>query len=130
MSSSFASGTKSLINGERLSVRLPRRMVAICVSEPIGFDLPRRTLSTPAMNVVATAPRPGVIIPSRPVAGAIDLGGLPERDLDGDNFLLRCNYDCARRGAGLVAVFGDAGLVAVDSLIMRIGVASMRFVMR
>src|SRR5204863_6514189 len=82
------------------------------------------------MNVVATAPRPGVIIPSRPVAGAIDLGGLPERDLDGDNFLLRCNYDCARRGAGLVAVFGDAGLVAVDSLIMRIGVASMRFVMR
>src|SRR6185295_3749873 len=51
-------------------VRLPRRLAAICGSEPIGLDLPRRTLSTPAMNVVATAPRPGVRIPSRPVAGA------------------------------------------------------------
>ena len=31
-----ASGTKSLISGLRLSVRLPRRIVPICVSEPIG----------------------------------------------------------------------------------------------
>ena len=37
MSSSSASGTKSLISGERFSVRLPRRIVAICVSEPIGL---------------------------------------------------------------------------------------------
>ena len=59
MSSSSASGTKSLISGDRFSVRLPRRIVAICVSEPIGLRLPRRMLSTPAMNVVATAPRPG-----------------------------------------------------------------------
>jgi hypothetical protein len=44
-------------------------MVAICVSDPIGFERPRRTLSTPAMNVVATAPRPGVSTPSFPEAG-------------------------------------------------------------
>ncbi|MDP9179959.1 MAG: hypothetical protein M3O61_20010 [Gemmatimonadota bacterium] len=50
-------------------------MVAIWVSEPIGFENPRRTLSTPAMNVVATAPSPGVRIPSFPVAGA---GGTEE----------------------------------------------------
>ena len=71
MSSSFASGTKSLIRGDRFSVRLPSRMVAICVNDPIGFDFPRRMLSTPAMNVVATAPNPGVRIPSVPVAGAM-----------------------------------------------------------
>ena len=35
-----------------------------------GFEYPRRTLSTPAMNVVATAPSPGVSMPSLPVAGA------------------------------------------------------------
>src|SRR6185369_1081468 len=69
MSSSAASGTKSLISGERFSVRLPRRIVAIWVSDPIGCVWPRRTLSTPAMKVVATAPSPGVMIPSLPVAG-------------------------------------------------------------
>jgi hypothetical protein len=87
MSSSLASGTKSLIRGARLSVRFPSRIVAICVSEPIGLERPRRMLSTPAMNVVATAPSPGVRMPSRPVAGAIDLGALPEDDLA--NFFLR-----------------------------------------
>ena len=59
MSSSRASGTKSLISGERLSVRLPSRMVPIWVRLPIGFASPRRAASTPAMNVVATAPMPG-----------------------------------------------------------------------
>jgi len=38
MSSSEARGTNSLINGARFSVRLPRRIVAIWVSEPIGFE--------------------------------------------------------------------------------------------
>src|SRR6476646_2811976 len=57
------------MSGERLSVRFPRRIVAICVSEPMGLDSPRRMLSTPAMKVVATAPRPGVRTPRRPVAG-------------------------------------------------------------
>src|SRR5665213_1471491 len=76
-SSSLASGTKSLISGARFSVRLPSRMVAVCVIDPIGFASPRRILSTPAMNVVATAPRPGVRIPSLPEAGAIlDEAGL------------------------------------------------------
>ena len=37
MSSSAASGTNSLIFGERFSVRLPRRIVPICVSDPMGL---------------------------------------------------------------------------------------------
>ena len=40
MSSSAASGTKSLISGLRSSVRLPRRIVPIWVSEPIGWPMP------------------------------------------------------------------------------------------
>ena len=51
------------------SVRLPRRMVPICVSEPMGLAMPWRTASTPAMSVVQTAPIPGIMIPSFPVAG-------------------------------------------------------------
>ena len=70
-SSSPASGTNSLIFGERPSVRLPRRTVPICVSEPIGFARPLRIASTPATNVVATAPMPGIITPSFPFAGWI-----------------------------------------------------------
>src|SRR5215208_8328795 len=84
MSSSWASGTKSLMSGARFSVRLPSRIVAIWVSDPIGFECPRRMLSTPAMNVVATAPRPGVMIPSLPVAG---------RGVDGASEPEPCTYD-------------------------------------
>ena len=65
-----AKGTKSLISGELLSVRLPSRMVPICVSEPIGFASPRRTASTPEIIVVATAPMPTTITPNFPFAGA------------------------------------------------------------
>src|SRR5712692_9854650 len=68
---SSASGTNFLMSGERASVRLPRRMVPICVSDPTGWDLPRRTSSTPAMKVVLTAPMPGSRTPSFPLAGAI-----------------------------------------------------------
>src|ERR1700684_289931 len=74
MSSSLASGTNSLIFGVRLSVRLPRRIVPSCVSEPTGADSPRRTSSTPAMKVVLTAPIPGVRTPSRPLGEAIFTG--------------------------------------------------------
>jgi hypothetical protein len=42
-----------------------------CVSDPIGADIPRFTASTPAMNVVVTAPIPGINTPSFPFAGAI-----------------------------------------------------------
>src|SRR5262245_14377470 len=73
-SSSGASGTTSLIFGERPSVRLPRRTVPICVSEPIGFAKPLRMASTPAMVVVLTAPRPTSRTPSLPRAGAISTG--------------------------------------------------------
>src|ERR1700682_3493077 len=68
---SSASGTNFLMSGERASVRLPRRMVPICVSDPTGCDLPLRTSSTPAMKVVLTAPKPGSSTPSFPLAGAI-----------------------------------------------------------
>src|SRR2546423_13393428 len=81
-SSSSASGTKSLIRGDRLSVRLPNRIVAICVSDPIGLESPRRMLSTPAMNVVATAPSPGVRMPSLPVAGRIEERALEDALLE------------------------------------------------
>src|SRR3954454_25205039 len=105
MSSSFANGTNSLISGALFSVLLPSLIVAICVSEPIGFERPRRMLSTPAMNVVATAPSPGVRIPRRPVAGAIDLGTSPEDDLA--NFYLRRVYDFARRLADMLAALDE-----------------------
>src|SRR5512142_2154185 len=39
----------------------------------MGSPTPRRTASTPAMNVVATAPRPTVSTPTRPPAGLISL---------------------------------------------------------
>ena len=69
-----AKGTKSLMSGERPSVRLPRRMVPIWVSEPMGWPMPALMASTPAITVVATAPMPGMRTPSLPVAGAMDLG--------------------------------------------------------
>src|SRR5438552_3439673 len=71
MSSRRAMGTNSLIRGERLSVRLPRRTVPIWVRLPMGRERPVRMASTPAMNVVATAPIPGSRMPSFPRAGAI-----------------------------------------------------------
>src|SRR5271155_3991385 len=70
-SSRPASGTNSFTFGERPSVRLPRRIVPICVSEPIGCDNPLRMDSTPATKVVATAPMPGIMTPSFPFAGAM-----------------------------------------------------------
>ena len=54
----------------RSSVRLPRRIVPISASEPIGSASPRLTSSTPAMRVDDTAPRPTVRTPRRPSAGA------------------------------------------------------------
>src|SRR6478736_5504952 len=67
----LARGRNLLILGERLSVRFPSRMVPICVSEPIGLAIPLRMASTPATNVVATAPIPTIITPSLPRAEAI-----------------------------------------------------------
>src|SRR5436190_1830547 len=74
MSLRSASGTKSLTRGVRLSVRLPRRIVPICVTEPMGLPVPRRVCSTPARKVDATAPRPTSRTPSLPVAGSISCG--------------------------------------------------------
>src|SRR3954464_4367826 len=73
-SSSDASGTKSLMRGEFASVRLPRRMVPICVSDPIGLASPRRIAITPAIVVVLTAPRPTSMIPSFPSAFSMFCG--------------------------------------------------------
>ena len=68
---SGAKGTKSLISGERPSVRFPSRMVPICVTLPIGFPWPRNTSKTPAIKVLDTAPKPGMSTPSFPLAGLI-----------------------------------------------------------
>src|SRR6185312_6454607 len=73
MSFRLASGTNLLILGERLSVRLPSRIVPICVSDPMGLAIPLRTASTPATKVVATAPMPGIMMPSLPLGAWISL---------------------------------------------------------
>src|ERR1700676_384893 len=73
-SSSSPSGTNFLIGGVRPSVRFPKRIVPSCVSDPTGADFPLRTSSTPAMNVVLTAPMPGSSTPNFPFAGAIFAG--------------------------------------------------------
>src|SRR5256886_1869089 len=70
-SSSSATGTNSLIWGPLFAVRSRRRMVPIGDRARIGRPLPRRTFSTPAMNVVDTAPSPTSITPSFPLAGAM-----------------------------------------------------------
>src|ERR1700719_933883 len=62
------------MSGVRPSVRLPRRTVASCLGDQIGAPRPRLTASTPAMNVVLTAPMPGSSTPSSPSAGAIRTG--------------------------------------------------------
>src|SRR5712671_1139581 len=67
-------GTNFLISGERASVRLPSRIVLSWVSEPTGCAFPFRTSSTPAINVVLTAPIPGRSTPNLPFGGAILTG--------------------------------------------------------
>src|SRR4029453_9138938 len=76
MSSRLARETKSLICGARASVRLPSRIVPICVKEPVGCRAPFRIAITPAIVVVLTAPRPTSNTPSLPRAGAISIGGV------------------------------------------------------
>src|SRR5258707_6032937 len=102
-SSSFASGTKSLISGVRPSVRLPRRTVASCVRDPIGAPRPRLTASTPAMNVVLTAPIPGSSTPSLPSAGAIRTGP----------FVVKLQSSLASALAKSRRVFGAEGLIGM-----------------
>src|SRR5215467_6493171 len=73
-SSGPARGTNFLMSGELFSVRLPSRIVPSCVREPTGCAWPLRTNSTPAMNVVLTAPMPGSNTPSFPFGDAIFCG--------------------------------------------------------
>jgi len=73
-SSRSARGTNSRMSGLRSSSRLPRRIWAIWLTEPIGAVRPLRAAITPAMKVEATAPIPGVSTPRRPVAGAMSRG--------------------------------------------------------
>src|SRR5271168_5005706 len=99
MSLRSASGTKSLMRGLRASVRLPRRMWPICVVEPMGLARPRRTASTPAMSVVATAPMPGIMTPNFPVAGlmlAAACVAAPGVDMLGGT-LLWCDFSVRRK---------------------------------
>src|ERR1700756_2732325 len=52
----------------------------------MGLERPRRTASTPAMSVVATAPMPGIMIPNFPVAGLMLLAAFdaaPGVDISG-----------------------------------------------
>src|ERR1700678_3999721 len=103
-SSSFASGTKSLISGVRPSVRLPRRTVASWVRDPIGAPRPRLTASTPAMNVVLTAPMPGSSTPSLPSAGAIRTGP----------FVVKLQSSLASAFSKPRGEFGAEGLIGME----------------
>ena len=85
----------------RPSVRFPSRMVAIWESDPMGAESPRRTRSTPAMKVVATAPSPGVKMASLPVAGAMD-AGVP-RGVSDTGTILRGKSWCGRRNECVAA---------------------------
>ena len=93
MSSRSASGTVSLIFGDRPSVRLPRRIVPICVSEPMGFASPLRMARTPAIVVVLTAPRPTSRMPNLPFAGAIS------SFFTAGNYITSARLGCARMWA-------------------------------
>src|SRR6202008_860396 len=55
-------------------VRCPSRIVPICVNDPTGTAFFVRTSSTPAMEVVATAPMPGNSTPSFPFGAATLVG--------------------------------------------------------
>src|SRR5207245_2908606 len=65
-SSSEASGTKSWIFGTRRSVRFPNRIVPSWVKDPTGWAIFFLIASTPAINVVLTAPSPGISTPNFP----------------------------------------------------------------
>ena len=71
MSFKDARGTKSLIFGYLFSVRLPSLKLPIWVNDPIGLASSFLIASTPAIKVVATAPKPGIKMPSLPSAGRI-----------------------------------------------------------
>src|SRR4051812_12627504 len=70
-SSSAARGTIPGMGGARLWVLWRGGLGPFGGPAPIGRAAPRRTFSTPAMNVVATAPSPTHNTPSLPSAGAI-----------------------------------------------------------
>src|SRR6266436_3205870 len=127
MSFRSAMGAKSLMRGLRFSVRLPRRMWPICEREPMGLARPRRTASTPAMSVVATAPMPGIMTPSFPVAGlmlAAASVAAPGVDMLG-NTLLYCDFSVRRKFKYLAVRVG----VQTDAVFMR-ALAITRFCAR
>src|SRR5439155_19823693 len=65
----------------------------------MGLAKPRRTASTPAMSVVATAPMPGIITPNFPVAGLIlAAASVAARGVDMlGNTLLCCDFPLGGR---------------------------------
>src|SRR5258708_39414718 len=98
----------------------------------MGFARPRRTASTPAMSVVATAPMPGIMTPNFPVAGlmlAAACVAAPGVDMLG-NTLLCCDfsvrrkfkYRAARVGVQTEAVFMRA--LAVTRVCVRVAAAA------
>jgi hypothetical protein len=51
----------------RFSVRLPNRILPVCVIDPNSRANPLRAANTPAKKVVVTAPMPGINTPSLPL---------------------------------------------------------------
>src|SRR5258708_14976652 len=83
----------------------------------MGWARPRRTASTPAMSVVATAPMPGIMTPNFPVAGlmlAAASVGAAGVDMLG-NTLLCCNFSVRRK----VKYLAVRVVVQTDAVFMR-----------
>ncbi len=113
----MARGTKSWMAGLRPSVRFPKRMVPSWVSDPMGLPRPRLMASRPAMNVVVTAPMPGIRTPSLPSAGAIwTLSELGKHGFSSRSKCYNTNSMRERATATLTTLVVDDEQLACDEL--------------
>src|SRR5262249_54559022 len=88
-----------------------------CVSDPMGFPRPRWNASRPAINVVVTAPIPGIRTPSLPSAGAIwTLSLIGNRGLPFKSKCYNTNSMRERATATLTTLVVDDEKLACDEL--------------
>src|SRR5262249_28899137 len=102
----------------------PRRIVPICVSEPMGGASPLRMAITPAMVVVLTAPRPTSSTPSLPRAGAISTGGVTI----GHYIMAKMRLFLRESSVGREPLAGSMVSVRSGERVLQIGVTDPRIV--
>ena len=103
-------------------MRLPRRIVPICVSDPIGSARPFRMARTPAIVVVLTAPRPTSRMPSLPRAGAMSSGGVTI----GHYIMRKCAGFCVSRASRREPLPITMSGVRMGERLLQIGVNDSR----